>query len=129
MIKYTTIPEFDKDFKKLTKRYKTLPKDFELMKNAAIEVLYELRIDNNSIVKIDGFCTEKYTSNKVRKFACMSLKGRGSASGLRVIYVWEEEKRQVSFIEIYYKGDKENEDRERLQNFIKTQFKQPPKQR
>ena len=40
----------------------------------------------------------------------MTLKGRGAASGIRVIFVWEESKRQVTFIEMYFKGDKENED-------------------
>ena len=50
----------------------------------------------------------------------MSLKGKGAASGIRVIFVWEEEKQLVSFIEIYYKGDQENENRERLKEFIKN---------
>ena len=62
----------------------------------------------------------KRQANKVRKFSCMSLKGKGAASGIRVIFVWEEEKQLISFIEIYYKGDQENENRERLKEFLKS---------
>lgn len=119
MLNYLTIPEFDKDFKKLTKRFRTLPNDFEIMKRASIEALYIHKIVSNAIVPIEGCCGENYTANKVRKFSCMSLKGKGAASGIRVIFVWEEEKQLISFIEIYYKGDQENENRERLKEFIK----------
>ena len=59
-------------------------------------------IVSNAIVPIEGCCGENYTANKVRKFSCMSLKGKGAASGIRVIFVWEEEKQLISFIEIYY---------------------------
>lgn len=122
MIKYISIPEFEKDFKKLAKKFSTLGADFELMKKASIEAYYEFDIDNKSIVPIESFCGETYTSNKIRKFSCRALKGRGSASGLRVIFVWEEEKRKVTFIEIYFKADQANEDRNRLKQFIKENF-------
>lgn len=118
MINYCALPEFEKDFKRLEKRYKTLSTDFEIMKKAGIEALYIHQVDNRSIVKIEGFCSKNYTSNKIRKFTCMSLKGKGSASGIRVIFVWEKHLQKVTFVEIYFKGDKENEDRARLQSFI-----------
>lgn len=51
---------------------------------------------------------------KAKKFACRSLKGRGVQSGIRVIYAYFEEQDRIELIEIYYKGDKENEDRERI---------------
>ena len=52
----------------------------------------------------------------------MALKGRGAASGIRVIFVWEEELRKITFIEMYFKADQENEDRVRLTKFIKENF-------
>lgn len=51
---------------------------------------------------------------KARKFACRSLKGKGAQSGIRVIYAYFKQADRIEFIEIYYKGDKENEDRERI---------------
>lgn len=117
-----TIPEFDKDFKKLLKRFKTLETDFETMKKYSIETFYDKGIPTKAFVPIEGMCGEDFISNKVRKFSCLSLKGRGSASGIRVIFVWEEDIRNVTFVEIYFKGDKKNEDRERLQRFIDERF-------
>ena len=67
---------------------------------------------------IEGCCTDGSWSYKVRKFACKSLKNRGSKTGLRVIYVYEEDDKKITFIEIYFKADKENEDRERLHTFL-----------
>ena len=120
MINYKTLPEFDKDFKALLKRYRTLESDFETFKKYTIETFYEKNTPTTAFVPVEGFCGENYVSNKVRKFACKSLPGRGSQSGIRIIFVWQETLRLVTFIEIYFKGDKSEEDRERLGNFVKT---------
>lgn len=118
MINYHEISEFQKDFKNLLKRFRTLEKDFEIMKKYTIETHHIKNVPSSAIFKIEGFCGEKYTSNKIKKFACMSLSGKGSNSKIRVIYVYEEKEKKVTFIEIYFKGDKANEDRDRLKNFI-----------
>jgi hypothetical protein len=50
--------------------------------------------------------------------ACKALKGRGVNSGLRLIYAYFNEEQRITFVELYFKGDKENEDRQRiLDNF------------
>jgi len=51
--------------------------------------------------------------------ACRSLPGKGSNTGLRLVYAWFEEEKRIVFIEIFFKGDKENEDRERIIEFFK----------
>ena len=79
MINYKTLPEFDKDFKALIKRYRTLESDFDTFKKYTIETFYEQKTPTTAFVPVEGFCGEKYVSNKVRKFACKSLPGRGSA--------------------------------------------------
>ena len=57
---------------------------------------------------------------KVRKFRCQSLKGRGSNSGLRVIYAFDPATDSITFIEIYFKGRQEKEDRERILRYMKS---------
>ena len=42
--------------------------------------------------------------------------GKGVRSGIRVIYAYFEERDKIELLEIYYKGDKETEDRERILN-------------
>lgn len=125
MPNYFAIVEFEKDFKKLEKRFRTLRDDFENMKRSLLEVHYlkNIPLPANALVDIKGCCGEKYKSQKVRKFACKSLKNLGNRSGIRIIFVIEFSENKdfkITFIEIYYKGDKENEDRARLLNFINS---------
>lgn len=121
-INYFSISEFEKDFKKLEKRYRTLSDDFENMKKNLLEVHYikGAPLPPNTIVDIEGLCGENYKSKKVRKFTCKSLRNLGNRSGIRVIFVLEPDDLKITFIEIYHKSNKAVENKERLKNFIKT---------
>lgn len=118
MIKYICLAEFEKDFKALQKRYRTLAEDFETFKKFTIETFYEMNVPSTAFLPIEGFCGKNCTANKVRKFACKSLPGKGNQSGIRIIFVWWKKTRTVTFVEIYFKGDKSEEDRKRLKTFI-----------
>jgi hypothetical protein len=119
-MKYSETDEFAKDFKKLSKRLKTLAGDFETMKKNAIEFYHLKKIDNKSVFPIPGFCSEKILICKVKKFACRSLSGRGCRSGLRLIYAYQKEQEEVIFIELYFKSDQVNEDRDRIKEYLKN---------
>ncbi len=119
-IDYDCIDKFQKEFDKLNKKYRTLAQDLELAKKGAIELYHLQKIDNHSIFPIPGFCTSEILICKLRKFACRALKGSGSNSGIRIIYAYLPQQSKVVFIEIYYKGDKENEDRERIKEYLKS---------
>jgi hypothetical protein len=45
---------------------------------------------------------------------CRYLKG----AALRIVYAYHAAHTRVDFIEIYFKGDKENEDQERIKNYL-----------
>lgn len=120
-IEYTETNEFKRDFKKLLKRYRSLKDDLELAKKAVIE-LYHLRgLDNASVFTIPGPSVHGIKVFKIKKFACKALKGTGNRSGIRIIYAFHSEGTQVEFIEIYYKGDKANEDKKRIKDYLKNQ--------
>ena len=118
MIEYEESEEFKKDLKKLVKRFVSLPGDLETVKKAVIELRHVRNINNLSTFEIIGFDSEDTSFWKIKKFACRSLKGRGAQSGIRVIYSWCKHLNTVVFIEIYFKGDKANEDKERIKKFI-----------
>lgn len=119
-IKYKTTDYFNKDFKHLLKKYRTLEDDLENAKCNAIELYHSKCINNQSIFPIQGFCSEEVQICKIKKFACKALKGRGSKSGIRIIYAFHCQSCKVEFIEIYFKGEKENEDRERMKDYLKN---------
>jgi mRNA-degrading endonuclease RelE of RelBE toxin-antitoxin system len=120
MIIYSSIPEFEKDLKKLKIRFPTLNEDLETAKRNTIELKYLHKKDNKSIFEIPGFCSEKLLICKIKKFACKSLKCRGNRSGIRIIYSFCVDSNCVEFIEIYFKGDKENEDFDRIKKYLKA---------
>lgn len=119
-IEYNIINFFQKDLKQLLKKYRTLEEDLETAKRDAIELYYLKHIDNQSVFLIQGFCSEKIEICKIKKFTCKALKGRGSKSGIRIIYAFHRQSYKVDFIEIYFKGEKENENRERIKEYLKN---------
>ncbi|MCK5590669.1 MAG: hypothetical protein KAI72_01815 [Candidatus Pacebacteria bacterium] len=112
----TELAEFKKDFKKLSKKYQSLSSDFETFKNTPLKAFHKLNIDNTGIIRISNLGIESPQIYKVKKFACKALKGTGAKSGIRIIYAYYPDD-IVEFVEIYYKGDKANEDRERIKKY------------
>jgi hypothetical protein len=108
------LPEFERDMKKLVKRFRTLEEDLATLMMAQITLYHKREIDNKGAFRIPGMPFSVPEIYKVKKFACRALKGRGANSGLRLIYGYFREEDRIELIEIYFKGDKENEDRERI---------------
>ena len=111
---FDELSEFKKDLKNLLKKYRTLNDDLDVVKRV-LEILpderppFSFRIDHLGI---------KTCIIKVKKIACKALKGRGVNSGLRLIYAHFPDEQKITFIELYHKNDKENEDKSRiLENF------------
>ncbi len=114
MIKYNETTEFQKDLKRLTKKFRSLPEDFETVKKAVIELYHVKNIDNLSTFEIPGYTNKETSFWKIKKFACRALKGRGVKSGICVIYKLNDKEQKVTFIEMYYKSEQENENYKRI---------------
>lgn len=107
------LPEFDKDMKRLLKRFRTLEQDLKIFIEKQLNLCHKLKKDNKGIVRLADLQIESPKIYKSRKFACRSLSG-GAYSGIRVTYAYFEEIDKIELIEIYYKGDKKDEDRKRI---------------
>ena len=118
-LRYDSTAEFDKDLKRLSKRYRTLSQDLETLKRNAIELLHLQHIDNHACLAIPGCVIEGVSAYKVKKFACRSLKGKGAQSGIRITYIYFSTENRILFVEMYYKGDQENENRQRIIDYLK----------
>jgi hypothetical protein len=98
----------------LFKKYQTLNDDLEVVKRVLAVIPderppFSFRIDNLGL---------ETCIIKVKKIACKALKGRGVNSGLRLIYAHFPNEQKITFIELYHKNEKENEDKTRiLENF------------
>ncbi len=116
------VPEFEKDIKKLRKRFKTIENDLQSFIKVQLKLYHKLNVDQKGIFQFSNIQIENPKIYKAKKFACRSLKGTGVQSGIRVIYAYFEERDEIQLIEIYYKGDKKNEDRKRIIRYYGKQM-------
>ena len=112
---FDELAEFNKDLKNLLKKYRTLNEDLEVVKKV-LEVTPQERPPFS--FRVDNLGLETYVI-KVKKIACKALKGRGVNTWLRLIYAHFEAEQKITFIELYHKNDKENEDKQRILNNFK----------
>ena len=118
MTDFYRLPEFDHDMKKLQKDFQSLEGD---LANFTLALIPRIPAGLHGIVRISNLGNDVSDPvYKVRKFRCQSLKGRGSNSGIRLIYAYDPASDKVTFIEIYFKGKQENEDRERILRFMRS---------
>jgi len=113
------LPEFKKDLKKLRKRFPTLEEDLQNFISTQLIMSHKLGLDNKGIFRLTDLEFDFPPVYKAKKFACRSLKGKGVMSGIRVIYAFYPDTDRIELIEIYFKGIKENEDRQRILKLFK----------
>lgn len=110
MVTFTHLPEFEKELKKLSKKYPTIESDIEDIKQVLLT--YPTGIGKNFII-----IRSKENTRIVKvKIHCESLRSRT----IRLIYSYRENKIEFLYLEVYFKGDKENEDRERIDTYLKS---------
>lgn len=114
-MQFEDLDEFKKDAKKLSKRYKSLNDDIEVIKKV-------LRVNPSErppfSFQINGLGISSCII-KVKKIACKSLKVKGVNTRLRIIYAHFIKKElqdleKIVFIEIHHKNEQETEDKERI---------------
>jgi len=109
MSHYKRTPEFDKEYKKLASKYRTLDQDI-LTFEKVISRLPTGQGNKFAVIHSgEGFKIVK------ARLMCRSLRG----SSLRIIYAYHEKEITFMYIELYFKGDKANEDYERVKEYIK----------
>ncbi|KKP88985.1 MAG: hypothetical protein UR93_C0005G0041 [Berkelbacteria bacterium GW2011_GWA2_35_9] len=105
---FNELTEFSKEFKRFSKKYKSLSKDLEEFKHVVDVVPLGNSKHFNIITK-----NEQCVIVKARLFCCY-LKG----SSLRIIYAFHYQDCKIEFIELYFKGEKENENYERIKDYF-----------
>ena len=108
MSHFNKTPEFEKELSRLSKKYKSLHKDIA---------------DLEDVIRIfptgSGKNFKILHSSKIKiiktRLACTSLRERS----MRVIYAYRDDTVTFVYIEIYFKGDKENEDKERIDVYLR----------
>src|SRR5690606_30237849 len=104
----TETEEFKKEFKKLSKKYKTLESDFEILKKLILK--FPRGEDTRHAISLKN---NEETSIIKRRMMCRSTQGQK----FRVIYGCYNNEVEILFIEMYFKGNKETENTERIEKY------------
>ena len=112
---FEELPEFQRDMKLLSKKFRTLYEDLLVVKQV-LAVFPDERPPFS--FRISDLGIESCVI-KIKKIACRSLKGRGVNSGLRLIYAYFPEHQKIVFIELYHKSDQEMDSRGRIWDHFK----------
>lgn len=120
-MQFFRLSAFDKELKKLLKKYRSLNEDLNVLK----QVLEKFpRVHKPIVFPISGLDIrpgiEIYI---VKHFKCTALKGKGARSGIRIVYAYFESEQKIEFIEIYYK-DKKDCDRKRILKYYGHRHKE-----
>ena len=110
MSTFSSLPEFEKELKKLSKKYPSLQGDIEDIKPVLVSSPTGIG-KNFTIIHAD----QAVKVVKVR-IQCESLRSRS----IRLVYAYHHNTIEFMYIELYFKGDKENEDYERISQYIKA---------
>lgn len=115
MIEIEKLDEFDKDVKRLSKKYRTLDEDIDVLDKV---LTTNPHANPTFSFRIEGLGIESCVI-KVKKIASKSFKGKGVNSGFRLIYAYFEKEERIVYIEIYHKNEKLLEDRERIKQHFR----------
>jgi RecB family endonuclease NucS len=104
------LPEFESELKRLSKKYPSLESDIQNIKQVLLNAPTGIG-KNFTIIK-----TSENTKIIKARILCRSLRART----IRVIYAYQADRIEFMYIEVYFKGDKENEDRGRIEEYLKS---------
>lgn len=107
---YSELSEYLKDLKRYSKKYRTLQSDLDNFKKITDSIPIGTGKHFNVL-----FSNSEIKIIKARLF-CRALKG----SSMRIVYCFFRNENKIEFIEIYFKGEAENENRERIKDYLKN---------
>lgn len=108
MMHFNELSQFSKEFRQLSKKYLSLALDLDEFKKIITVIPFGTGKHFNVIARSGGVAIIK------ARLFCRYLRG----SSLRMIYSYIRQTNTVEFIELYFKGNKKNEDRERIKRYL-----------
>ena len=93
---------------------KSLPEKYRFLlfdDDREVEFVWNGKTDEVTNIVLPSSSTTKIVKARM---TCRALRDRS----LRIVYSYFEQEQRIEFIELYYKGDKKNEDRNRIKEYL-----------
>lgn len=108
-------PEFDKCMHHLRK-FRTIEEDLERFKKVLLANYPDLEPWGLNVSLVQGVSGAEYEKVYIaKKFQCVDLK---SFQKIRLVYTYDPESHKIIFIEIFFKGDKEIENKDLIKKYL-----------
>jgi predicted nuclease with TOPRIM domain len=121
---FSSAPEFEKELKQLSKKWRSLPDDIEyvkpriekLYKGDSLYEMYEFRnaFFNGKRATVLNKINDDVEVVKMR----LDVESLGSSDKVRIIFIAIYSKDEIKFIEIYPKNEKSREDQQRIKRYL-----------
>ena len=110
-IRFEILPPFQKEFERLSRKFRSLPADFEYFRRRIITLDPTGPSQHRTVLhRSEQVCIVK------GHLFCKALR----RDSLRIIYAWHGDRITIVWIEVYHKADKENEDRRRIADYLRS---------
>ncbi len=113
--------EFGKEVKKFYKKYSSLKEDLDTFcETLELDPTWENILSNHIVQISDLWENINWKFYKVRKFVCKSISWNSANSWIRIVYKYEKwtiSFKEIEFIEIYHKNQKENHNIKRIKDY------------
>ena len=121
---FNEAPEFQKDVKRLTKKWRSIPNDIEAAKKY-IEPLYIIKADDVEVVEYrrdffngkNAAILKENDSTEVIKMR-LDVADLGRNDKVRIVFVTMKNDDGITFIELFAKNDKDREDEKRIKKYF-----------
>jgi len=115
---------FEKELSRLGKKYRTIPEDLRTFIDVSVRAVHLLgqKPEDMGHFPIQGLGIENHCCFIAKRFTCKSLMGKGSKSGIRVVYRFEKDTLDLLLIELFHKKDKKLPDLKRVKSILESDY-------
>lgn len=110
-IRFEILASFQKEFERLTRKFRSLPADFEYFKQRIV-ILDPMGPSQHRTV----LCRYEKTCIVKGHLFCRGLR----RDPLRIIYAYHADRITIVWIEVYHKADKANENRALIAEYLRS---------
>lgn len=115
-------PAFQRDLKRLRRRFPSIDNDLSTFIKVSLRSVHVMGLppETQGHYPLSGMGLDGKNCYIAKKFACRSLKGSASSSGIRLVYCFDQKNLHLLMIELFYKGDKALPDADRIRQVLEA---------
>jgi len=110
------LPEYLRDLKALSRRFRGLDEDIRIFVQKPLTHFLRGEPVAGRYERVAGPGFDYPVVYVAKRLACRALRGRGSDSGLRLVFAWFPKEDRLELVEVYCQGDQNMEDKARIKH-------------